>query len=184
QLKALANNVNDESSTTSEEKKNPHQLKHNLSTNIFESLYKLSEIQHVKNQSQFECSVDILNIFDNDFPIDNEKVPYSNYQNNIAAREFIKSIGHVIEQEHNRIPAIITKFAHATIKLLEKRFPNRTQINVFHIFNPMALLANNLNLQKYSKDEIEILSNFYGQDKFISEVLFPAKLNPENLKYE
>ncbi|CAG8613681.1 3163_t:CDS:2, partial [Scutellospora calospora] len=46
-------------------------IQHNLSTNIFKSLYKLSKLQP----------------------------PYSSYQNNVTAREFIESIGYIIEQE-------------------------------------------------------------------------------------
>ncbi|CAG8547204.1 4847_t:CDS:2, partial [Scutellospora calospora] len=291
-------------------------IQHNLSTNIFESLCKLSELQRIKNQDQFECSNEILNIIDNDFSIDNERVLYGSYQNNVTSREFIESIGHIIEQEvfqelhstantitaeidrfvlaknisynklmhictdgastmrgvHNGIstqlknknlfilehhcilhklalaakdaakqvedvehmihlkmieentsdpqltvlniiethsdenkvakalynsidqidnkintielPAIIAKFANTTITLLEKRFPNRIQIDAFHIFDPIALLINNTDLQNYSEDEIEILNNFYGQDKYVSGNLFSAKLNSENLKHE
>ncbi|CAG8816034.1 25307_t:CDS:1, partial [Dentiscutata erythropus] len=36
-------------------------IQHNLSTNIFEDLCKLSEIQYRKEQNQFECSNKTLN---------------------------------------------------------------------------------------------------------------------------
>ncbi|CAG8800869.1 31562_t:CDS:2 [Gigaspora margarita] len=404
-------------------------IQHNLSINLFESLCKLFEIQRIENQDQFECGTEILNIFDNDFSIDDERAPYGSYQNHVSAHEFIESIGRIIEQEvfqelrnsdgwsimldesytisnektlaivskhaivpakplyrflglislidstanaimaeidqfvlaknisynklmhictdgvHNGIstqlknknpfilehhcishklalaakdaakqveefksyektvhniysyfsrsvecmihlkmieentgdpqltvlniietrwlslsnviqnlhqilnsiinalledsdeniiakalydiktqlditihtiqvqflgtdildptwgihlrkyiidngintielPAIITKFANATIESLEKRFPNRNQIDAFHIFDPKALPINNSDFQNYGEDEIEILGNFYGQDKYISGNLFPAILNSENLKHE
>ncbi|CAG8450994.1 11205_t:CDS:2 [Scutellospora calospora] len=277
-------------------------IQHNLSTNIFEDLYKLSEIQRAENQNQFECGTEILNIFNNDFSADDERAPYSSYQNNVSACEFIESIGRVIEQEifqklrnsdgwsimidenntisteknlfilehhcishklalatkdaakqveefklyekivhsiysyfsrsveymmhlkmkeenisdpqlivlniiktcwlslSNRIhlrkyiinneisltelPVIITKFVCATVELLEKRFPNRIQIDIFHIFDLMALPVNNSDFQKYGEDEIEILGNFYSQDKFVSGNLFSARLNSKNLKHE
>ncbi|CAG8615935.1 9756_t:CDS:2 [Gigaspora margarita] len=81
------------------------------------------------------------------------------------------------------IPAIITKFANATIESLEKRFPNRIQINAFYIFDPIALPINNSDFQNYGEDEIEILGNFYGQDKYVSGNLFSARLDSKNLKY-
>ncbi|CAG8551221.1 1525_t:CDS:2 [Racocetra persica] len=40
-------------------------IQHNLSTNIFESLYKLSKIQCAEDQNQFEYRTETLNIFDN-----------------------------------------------------------------------------------------------------------------------
>ncbi|CAG8842309.1 22639_t:CDS:2, partial [Gigaspora margarita] len=75
-------------------------IQHNLSANIFESLCKLFEIQHAEDQGQFECGIETLNIFDNnEFADEDERAPYSSYQNNVSAHEFIKSIGHVVEQE-------------------------------------------------------------------------------------
>ncbi|CAG8835645.1 17731_t:CDS:1, partial [Racocetra persica] len=55
------------------------------------------------------------------------------------------------------LPIIITKFACASIELLEKRFLNRIQVDAFHIFDPMALPVENSLFQKYSEDEIKIL---------------------------
>ncbi|CAG8533825.1 14244_t:CDS:2, partial [Cetraspora pellucida] len=90
--------------------------------------------------------------------------------------------------DHNiitdELPIIITKFAHASIELLEKRFPDRIQVNAFHIFDPIALPVENSEFQKYSEDEIEILGNFYGQNKHKSGNLFPAILDSENLNHE
>ncbi|CAG8686182.1 10263_t:CDS:1, partial [Gigaspora rosea] len=52
---------------------------------------------------------------------------------------------YIVVNEINTIdlPVIITKFANTTIESLEKRFPNRIQIDAFHIFEPMALPINN-----------------------------------------
>ncbi|CAG8791871.1 8098_t:CDS:1, partial [Racocetra persica] len=51
-------------------------------------------------QNQFECGIKTLNIFDNNqFANNDEQTPYSSYQNNISAHEFIESIGYVVEQE-------------------------------------------------------------------------------------
>ncbi|CAG8857110.1 13254_t:CDS:1, partial [Gigaspora margarita] len=75
-------------------------IQHNLSVNIFESLYKLSEIQHAEDQGQFEYGIEALNIFDNnEFADEDERALYGSYQNNVSVREFIESIGHVVEQE-------------------------------------------------------------------------------------
>ncbi|CAG8799112.1 13533_t:CDS:2, partial [Cetraspora pellucida] len=63
----------------------------------------------------------------------------------------------------DELPIIITKFACASIESLEKRFSDRIQ---------------------YSEDEIEILGNFYGQNKYKSGNLFPAILDSENLNHE
>ncbi|CAG8778349.1 14959_t:CDS:1, partial [Gigaspora rosea] len=41
--------------------------------------------------------------------------------------------------EIDELSIIITKFAHATIESLKKRFPNRIQVDAFHIFDPLAL---------------------------------------------
>ncbi|CAG8512974.1 15923_t:CDS:2 [Dentiscutata heterogama] len=83
-----------------------------------------------------------------------------------------------------KLPVIVTKFARAAIKLLEKRFPNRIQIDAFHIFDPRALPIENSNFQKYGEDEIETLGNFYGENKNISGNLFLGILNSENLTHE
>ncbi|CAG8698384.1 28572_t:CDS:2 [Racocetra persica] len=89
-------------------------IQHNLSTNIFEDLCKLSEIQRAENQNQFECGTEILNIFNNDFSANDERAPYGSYQNNVSAHEFIKLIGHVIEQ----VLAIVSKHSIAPAKPL------------------------------------------------------------------
>ncbi|CAG8853176.1 5375_t:CDS:1, partial [Gigaspora margarita] len=65
-----------------------------------------------------------------------------------------------------------------------KRFPNRIQIDAFHIFDQKSLPINNSYFQNYDKDEIEILDNFYDQNKNVSGNLFFAILNSENLKHE
>ncbi|CAG8764980.1 19966_t:CDS:2, partial [Racocetra fulgida] len=120
QLKASTNNIDDESFMTSEEENNPCQLKEAGKNNNFTkdrhvitsdhkmicaarmqfqvTLYSSFAIQARADQIKFKCSVDILNIF-NDFSIDDERALYSSYQNNVAAYEFIESIGRVIEQE-------------------------------------------------------------------------------------
>src|SRR2546427_475854 len=52
-------------------------IQHNLFTNSFENLCKLSEIQCAGDQNQFECGTDLLNISDNNLlAIDNEWAPY------------------------------------------------------------------------------------------------------------
>ncbi|CAG8691472.1 679_t:CDS:2, partial [Gigaspora margarita] len=82
------------------------------------------------------------------------------------------------------LPVIVTKFACAAIESLEKRFSNQIQIDAFHIFDPRTLPIENSNFQKYGKDEIETLGNFYSENKNISGNLFLAILNSENLTHE
>ncbi|CAG8666581.1 7917_t:CDS:2, partial [Dentiscutata heterogama] len=55
------------------------------------------------------------------------------------------------------LPIIITKFAYTAIESLEKRFLNQIQVNAFYIFDPMSLPTKKSELQKYGKNEIEIL---------------------------
>ena len=65
----------------------------------------------------------------------------------------------------------------------DKRLDQRPQQPII-IFDLIALPVNNSDFQKYGEDEIKILGNFYGQDKFVSRNLFSARLNSENLKHE
>ncbi|CAG8760155.1 15752_t:CDS:2, partial [Racocetra persica] len=61
---------------------------------------KLSKIQCGEDQNQFECSTEILNVFDNNqLADDDERTSYGSYQNNVSACKFIESIDRVIEQE-------------------------------------------------------------------------------------
>ncbi|CAG8618546.1 6519_t:CDS:1 [Cetraspora pellucida] len=84
----------------------------------------------------------------------------------------------------DKLSIIITKFAHASIESLEKRFSDRIQVDAFHIFDPIALPVKNSEFQKYDEDEIKILGNFYSQNKHKLENLFPAILDSENLNHE
>ncbi|CAG8808588.1 4869_t:CDS:2, partial [Dentiscutata erythropus] len=110
-LKALANNADDdEFSMTSEEKNNPRQLKKASKNNNFtkecEFFKKQSLDCHViTSDHQIVCAarmksqVTLYSSFAVQIETDQIKSPYGSYQNNIAAHEFIESIGHVIEQE-------------------------------------------------------------------------------------
>ena len=75
-------------------------IQHNVSTNTFENLCKLIEIQHNEKSGEFECGTHILNTSENVLPeCDDDRAPYASYQNNVTARQFIESIGRVVEEE-------------------------------------------------------------------------------------
>ncbi|CAG8847503.1 32983_t:CDS:2, partial [Gigaspora margarita] len=77
----------------------------------------------------------------------------------------------------NILPLFVSEFSLAIIKNLKKHFPNRELYHAMRIFNPQELPESDNNLANYGNVEINILGDFYKNDKIIGKKKFTALLN-------
>ncbi|CAG8488403.1 334_t:CDS:2 [Cetraspora pellucida] len=84
-----------------------------------------------------------------------------------------------------QIPSSITEFAKAIIKGLKSRFPNTSLYNSMKIFEPNLLPRKDSDFSNYGEAEIELLANFYDNDKQTKDgKIVTALIDKQELKQE
>lgn len=76
------------------------------------------------------------------------------------------------------------KFAVALLSRLAERFPAKDMsvLQAFEIFNPAKCPPKPDN--SYGKSGVDILCDFYGKDKVVGGVVYPAIINPDDFRVE
>ncbi|CAG8840593.1 25390_t:CDS:2, partial [Gigaspora margarita] len=87
------------------------------------------------------------------------------------------SLEYIKNNNINILLSFVSEFSLAIIKNLEKRFPNRELYYAMRIFDPQELPESDNNLANYENIEINILGDFYGNDKIIGKKKFTTLLN-------
>jgi hypothetical protein len=141
---------------------------------ILSKLIRIFQSDYV-SLSDIQCNVDItIQAIQTQFIGNNQTSPI--YGQNLL--EYIEN------NNINILPLFISEFSLAIIKNLEKRFPNRELYHAMRIFDPQELPEFDYNLANYGNIEINILGDFYGNDKMIGEKKFTALLNKRVLAAE
>jgi len=84
----------------------------------------------------------------------------------------------------NDLPSFINNFAVATIEALNERFPNVELYDALSIFDPKLIPKTEKQISTYGSKEINILGDFYGQNKTVDGNVFPGIINKEELLEE
>lgn len=85
----------------------------------------------------------------------------------------------------NSIPSFILKFSEAIIRVLKNRFPDSGIYNALRIFDPKFLPQRESDIAYYGNNEIKILVEYYGNDRFSATgEKFPAYFNEVELNQE
>ena len=142
-------------------------------TNILKKLINTFQLEHL-SISHFKLELDIaIKTIETEF-IGSEEVP-PNY-----GTIFKKHL----EDNYNSIPSFVREYSIAIINAIKNRFPESELYNAFSIFDLKELPDDDRELVLYGNQEIEFLSNFYGENKFANENEFSAIFDKERLKQE
>jgi hypothetical protein len=88
------------------------------------------------------------------------------------------------ELHSNDLPNFIKDFTTAIIEALKERFPNSELYDALSIFDPKLLPKTERQMITYGLKEINILGDFYGQNKTVDSNIFPGIINKEKLLEE
>ena len=84
----------------------------------------------------------------------------------------------------DNLPGFIKDFAVAIIEALEERFPNVELYDALSIFDPKLIPKTEKQILTYGVKEINILGDFYGQDKMVDNNIFSGIIDKEELLEE
>lgn len=139
-------------------------------TNILKKLINTFQLDFL-SLSQFKKSLNnTINEIEYEF-IDNEQFPSNN---GLIFKEYLN-------KNNFDSPPFIKEYSIAIIDAIQKRFPQTELYSSFSIFDPKEIPDDDEQLNLYGNREIEFLSEFYGEIKFVDGEEFQEIIDKNQL---